>query len=293
MARWRSSRVRRIVRCGGVPGSSAPTRIAGLSDDPPKILSGGINTGLTMRRWAWRVALALMALIVMLAVPVSVSAFNRACDGSLEGLRYLARVRAELAAATAPPPTPVLSPTPLPTATAPLPTPTPPPTATHPPVVGATAQATASATLTPTPTPVPPAPTSTPSATPAPQPPVPTGPTIAQRILQLVGVAGDYALATVVRVKQTDAIAYPGHIVLAHALDTAGCGQDAVRIQWLKAGLHASRDGQPEQVASALEAHTTTLDEQAELRRLVRLWAESAPRNVPMYQVLLLVEARG
>ena len=69
-----------------------------------------------------------------------------------------------------------------------------------------------------------------------------------------------------VRVKQTDAIAYPGHIALAHALDAAGCGEDAVRIQWLKAGLHASRDGQPEQVASALEARTTP-DEQADLRR--------------------------
>jgi hypothetical protein len=111
-------------------------------------------------------------------------------------------------------------------------------------------------------------------------------------MLDVVGTAGDYALAAVVRVKQTDAIAYPGHIALAHALDAAGCGQDAVRIQWLKAGLHASRDGQPEQVASALEARTTP-DEQADLRRLVRLWAESAPRNVPMYQVLLAVEARG
>ncbi len=223
-----------------------------------------------MRSWIWRVALSITILSMMLAVPVSVSAFNRACDGSLNGLRSIARVRAELAAATAPPPTPV-------------PAPTPPPTRTSTPV--AAVQATASVTPTAVP------PTST--ATPIPPTPVPAGPTAAQRALEVVGIAGDRVLGAVVWVKQTDAIAYPGHVALAYAVDAAGCSKDAVRLQWLKAGLHASRDGQPEQVATALAGRATTPDELADLRRVVQIWTDGSGNNVAMRQVQTLLDARG
>ena len=112
-------------------------------------------------------------------------------------------------------------------------------------------------------------------------------------MLNVIGIAGNYALATVVWAKQTDAIAYPGHVGLAYALDTAGCSQDAVRLQWLKAGLHASRVGQPERVATALAARATTPDELADLRRVVRFWTEGSHNNVSMYQVLALIDIRG
>src|SRR4029079_13319421 len=119
-------------------------------------------------------------------------------DGSLEGLRTLTNVRRQIAAATAPPPTPRPA----------TPTPTPP--------LGA-AQ----------PTPPPPTPT-----------PTPTGPTVAQRAVAGVGAAGDAAIEAVLLVKQSHIVAYPAHVAAAYSLDAAGCGKDAVRLQWLKAGLH-------------------------------------------------------
>jgi hypothetical protein len=88
-------------------------------------------------------------------------------------------------------------------------------------------------------------------------------------------------------------VAYPAHIAAAHLLETAGCGQDAVRIQWLKAGLHAAGDGQPEQIADALEARAASPDDLAELRRIVRTWTERAPRSVSLRRVLTALETRG
>jgi hypothetical protein len=109
----------------------------------------------------------------------------------------------------------------------------------------------------------------------------------------VVGIVGDYALGAVVWVKQADAIAYPGHVALAYAVDAAGCSKDAVRLQWLKAGLHATRDGQPEQVATALAARATTPDELADLRRVVQIWTDGSGNNVAMRQVQTLLDARS
>ena len=232
-----------------------------------------------MRRWARRGALTVVILgllVSVLAAPVGVKAFNRACDGSLEGLRYLSGVREQLAVATALPPTPTPAPpTPLPTATLP-PTPTP-------------------ASAPPTQTAVPPTATPLPTFTPTPVPPTatPPGPTFAQRALEQAGIAGDYALAVLVRVKQNDAVAFPLHIVTAHALDTAGCHEDAIRLQWLKAGLHASREGQPEQVAVALVARANRPEELTDLRRVVRTWTERAHDNEPLRRVLVALDARS
>jgi hypothetical protein len=92
------------------------------------------------------------------------------------------------------------------------------------------------------------------------------------------------------QVKQADAVAYPAHIVAAHLLDGAGCGKDAVRLQWLKAGLHASRDGQPEQIAAALKARADGPDDLADLRRIVRTWTERASQSVSLRRVLSALE---
>ena len=232
-----------------------------------------------MRRWVWRGTLAILVMTVLvsvLAAPVGVKAFQRACDGSLEGLRYLSSVREQLAVATALPPTSTPAPpTPMPTATQP-PTPT-------------------SATRLPTQTAIPPTLTLTPTVTPTPAPPSPTpaGPTVRQRALEQAGIVGDYALDTLVQVKQHDDVAYPLHIMAAYALDTAGCHEDAIRLQWLKAGLHASRAGQPEQVAEALVARARQPEELADLRRVVRTWTERAHDNDHLRDVLTALETRN
>lgn len=230
-----------------------------------------------MRRWVQRGALATVVMVVLvsvLAAPVGVKAFNRACEGSLEGLRYLSGVREQLAVATAPPPMPV----PAPPTSTPQPTPTLRPTSTPPSQTQATA-------TTP--------PTATAAATPIPAPPTPTGPTLGQRALEQAGILGDAALGGLVWVKQSDIVAFPLHIVTAHALDTAGCREDAIRLQWLKAGIHASYPGQPEQVAGALVARANTPDELTDLRRVVRTWTERAWDNEPLRQVLAVLDARS
>ena len=67
-----------------------------------------------MRRWLCRGMLAVMAVLVLLGSATTVKAFNLACNGSLEGFRYLTNVRREIRAATALPPTPTPVPTPPP-----------------------------------------------------------------------------------------------------------------------------------------------------------------------------------
>jgi hypothetical protein len=208
-----------------------------------------------MRRWAWRGALVIVVMVAMLATTVGVRAFNRACDGSLEGLRYLANVRTQIAVATALPPAPPQA---------------------APAQAQTQAQTQAQA-----------------QAPPVQSPPVPAPPSVAQRALEVVGMAGDAAIVALVRIKQDDAVAYPAHIVAAHALNVAGCGKDAVRLQWLKAGLHASRDGQPERIAAALEASATDPDDLAELRRIVRTWTERARQSVSLRRVLAALDERS
>ena len=206
-----------------------------------------------MRRWVLKGVLAVGMLLVVFGGVVGVRAFDRACDGSLEGLRYLTNARAQLASATAPPP----------------------------------------ATSQPTPTPAvsqgqPPAA----QLTPAPAPPPPT-PTIAQRFRELSGRVGDTALVALIQVKQHDAVAYPAHIVAAHTLDLAGCRKDAVRLQWLKASLHASTDGQIHQVAAALVSDVSHPDELADLRQVVRTWTERAPESDALRRVLAVLDEQA
>jgi hypothetical protein len=231
--------------------------------------------------------LVIMALLVLLSIAPTVKAFTLACNGSLEGLRYLRDVRSQIAAATAPPPTPrpTMPPTPtLPPTSTPTLTPTLPPTATSAqPATPAGAVATATSTATPSPTA-----TLTPTApatlTPTPLP-EPTPPAAYIWLREVAGKIAVTAITAFVRVKEADAVAYPAHVVAAYVLDGAGCGEDAIRIQWLKAGLHASREGQPEQVARALEARTTDADDRAQLRQIVQIWSERQPWSVPMRRV--------
>jgi hypothetical protein len=205
--------------------------------------------------------------VMLLGTAGGVKAFTLACDGSLEGLRYLRDVRTRIQVATALPPTPT--------------------PASRTPVVTPTSTQTRAPTIQPTPgqptstsTPVPP--TFTPIPTPVPTPPPPT---VGQRARALGGIVVDAALGALLRLKQSDTVAYPSHIVAAHVLDAAGCGTDAVRLQWLKAGLHASRDGQPEQVAVALKESATSPDDLAQLRDLVREWTEQQRWSAPMRRV--------
>jgi len=202
-----------------------------------------------MRRLAYGMYTVVAVLLLIASGAVGVRAYHRACDGSLEGLRYLSNVRAQIQTATVRPPTP---PTPQSTT----------------------------------------APTSGPAHAP-PEPPSPPGPTAADRIREVAGNAGDLAIGALIQVKQHDAVAYPAHIVAAHSLDVAGCGKDAVRLQWLKAGLHASDDEQIEYVARSLVAGARDQHDLADLRRVVRTWTQRAPMSDSLRQVLAALDATG
>jgi hypothetical protein len=233
-----------------------------------------------MRRWLWRGTLAAMAVLVLLGGATTVKAFSLACDGSLEGWRYLTDVRREIREATALPPTPrPASPTPTPTLT-PTPTfsPTPAPAAAAPSVT---------VPPTPTPTPLPPTPT------PVPPTPTPPPPTALDHGLEAAGLVGAAVIGGILWVKQSDVVAYPAHVTAAHVLDVAGCGTDAVRIQWLKAGLHASGDGWPERVATGLGETASGPDDREEIRQIVRIWIDRLPRNTPMRQVQAAFDAQS
>lgn len=226
-----------------------------------------------MRRWFWRGTLVVMVVLMLFGGATTVKAFNLACDGSLEGWRYLSRVQEEIVQATALPPTPRPA-SPTPTATLP-PTATPvavAPSATIPP--------------TPTPTPLPPTPT------PVPPTPTPPPPTAFDHAYEAVGIAGAATISGILWVKQSDVVAYPAHVMAAHALDVAGCGTDAVRIQWLKAGLHASGDGWPERVAVGLAETASGPEDREEIRQIVRIWMDRLPRNTPMRQVQAAFDAQ-
>jgi hypothetical protein len=106
-------------------------------------------------------------------------------------------------------------------------------------------------------------------------------------------VVGAATISGVLWVKQSDEVAYPAHIVAAHVLDTAGCGTDAVRIQWLKAGLHASGAGWPERVATGLSDTATGPGDREELRQIVQVWIERLPRNSPMRRVQAALDAQS
>jgi hypothetical protein len=114
--------------------------------------------------------------------------------------------------------------------------------------------------------------------------------TAAQPILNVVGAVGDAAIVSVARIKQNDAVAYPAHIVAAHWLSTAGCSKGAIRLQWLKAGLHASGPGQPEWIASTLKAGARDADDLNDLREVVRNWSDRAHDNVWLRRVRIALD---
>ena len=213
-----------------------------------------------MRRWIWRGLLVALGLLLLLAVPGGVKTFTLACAGSLEGYQILASVRTQLAA----------TPTPTPGVT---------PTAITTPGAGVQPGATGVPTATPQPT-----------ATSAPPAPAAVGadqplPVDVQRLPPIVRTAGGSAIGVLLRVKQHDAFAYPAHVAMAHGLDVAGCGEDAVRIQWLKAGLHAATDGQADRVARALAGSAQNRDDLVQMRRIVDYWADRVPQSVGIRRV--------
>lgn len=226
-----------------------------------------------MRRWVWRGLLVALGLMIVMSAPGGVKTIALACAGSLEGYRYLANVRTQLA------PDATSTPRATPTATIP-PTPTFSPTPTSPvtPTPGMTPTATSTSTPQPTATSTPsPSPTMTPLEQPL--------PVDVDRLPTFVRTAGSTAIGILLRVKQSDAFAYPAHVAMAHGLDVAGCGEDAVRVQWLKAGLHASSDGRAERVAQALAESARDRDDLVHLGRIVDYWAEQQPRSIGIRRV--------
>jgi hypothetical protein len=72
-------------------------------------------------------------------------------------------------------------------------------------------------------------------------------------------------VASALVVKQNDHVAYRAHVGLANALEKAGCPGEAVRVQWLKAGLHAMDDGAAWHVAMELRRSAVSSRDEASL----------------------------
>jgi len=87
--------------------------------------------------------------------------------------------------------------------------------------------------------------------------------------------AGARALQTVLEVKQADVVAFPAHMLLASALQAGGCDRAAVRVQWIKAALHASRPENAERAAQALASLTTPGEQAAVATEIGRAAAEN------------------
>jgi hypothetical protein len=89
-----------------------------------------------------------------------------------------------------------------------------------------------------------------------------------------VRAVGHQAVLLVLWVKQSDLVAYPSHAMLARGLEVARCDRDAVRLQWIKAGVHAGQPAQAEEVAQVLRRSSESDAELARIRATVRGWAE-------------------
>jgi hypothetical protein len=86
--------------------------------------------------------------------------------------------------------------------------------------------------------------------------------------------AGYLLLTSLLQFKRNDAIVYPAHVWLARAVDAAHCQADAVRQQWLKAGIHADGSEQVDEVARALEGTMQSAADRALVQAAVRATAE-------------------
>jgi hypothetical protein len=93
--------------------------------------------------------------------------------------------------------------------------------------------------------------------------------------LKAIPRAVGYTLLTeLLRFKRNDAIVYPAHVWLARGVTSANCKVDAVRLQWLKAGIHASEPEQVDEVALGLEATIHSEADRALVKAAVRSTAE-------------------
>ena len=81
-------------------------------------------------------------------------------------------------------------------------------------------------------------------------------------------------ISEVLRLKRNDAIVYPAHAWLARGVDAANCKVDAVRLQWLKAGIHAYGPDQVDEVARALDGTVRNDADRAVVQAAVRTTAE-------------------
>jgi hypothetical protein len=106
-----------------------------------------------------------------------------------------------------------------------------------------------------------------------------------------VRTAGHSVLSALLRVKQSNALAYPLHQELAESLEWAHCRPDAVRAQWLKAGRHAARPDQVAVVVQGLERSIGDAADRAALIEEVHAIAEQEPWHAGMRAVLAALAA--
>jgi hypothetical protein len=104
-------------------------------------------------------------------------------------------------------------------------------------------------------------------------------------VVRAVRTAGHAALSGFLALKQSDVLAYPIHSTLAQALEFTHCPRDAIWVQWIKAGIHATRQDQVLRVASALRERATSEDDISRLRDIVQGYVQREPWSQGIQQV--------
>lgn len=97
---------------------------------------------------------------------------------------------------------------------------------------------------------------------------------VAAWLKELPRSVGYVAITELLRFKRNDAVVYPAHVWLARGLGAANCQVDAVRLQWLKAGIHASGPEQVDAVARALDGTVQSDADRRVVEEAVRSTAE-------------------
>jgi hypothetical protein len=100
-----------------------------------------------------------------------------------------------------------------------------------------------------------------------------------------VRAASAHLVSSMLNVKQRDAIAYPAHVAVARLLGRTTCGPDAVRTQWLKAGIHAQGERQVEVVVAGLRETLTDDGDLSHLQAMIEALAQAESWSNGLLQV--------
>lgn len=107
----------------------------------------------------------------------------------------------------------------------------------------------------------------------------------AESALRALRGAAHAIVSGLLELKRNDALVYPSHALLARGITVAGCSSEAVRLQWMKAGIHADNDARVEEVVQALRRTAPSEAERRALGESVRRFAEDESWSAPIGRV--------